>query len=239
MKERPILFSAPMVRALLDGSKTQTRRVMKPQPEPNGTWLKSRQDFVCLNDYYPPSAMLWNGGMMGGDAGEIEGCTHGVIGDRLWVRENTVIAPPDFGEASLNNVRDSDGRWRVVQYMATHSDKWPASDYGLKVTPSIFMPRWASRITLEITDVRVQRLQDISEADAKAEGVESPDKERYERDDSICARCGGPGVIDLDCAECDTHTKRFRNLWDSINAKRAPWSSNPWVWALTFARKVA
>lgn len=108
------------------------------------------------------------------------------------------------------------------------------------------MPRWASRILLEITAVRVERLHDISEADARAEGVEPPDTERDNHDYSICPQCGGTGLYDsfgpnygvrpdTDCALCDSHAKRYRYLWESINGPGS-WAANPWVWCLTFKR---
>jgi hypothetical protein len=108
----------------------------------------------------------------------------------------------------------------------------------------MFMPKWAARTWLEITDVRVQKLQDISEEDAIAEGVESPEIERENHDWKICPQCGGTRLYeyrsmsgacpDTDCTKCDTNIKRYQHLWDSINKKKHPWSSNPWVWALTF-----
>ena len=106
------------------------------------------------------------------------------------------------------------------------------------------MPRWASRITLIVTEVRIERLNDISEADAIAEGVESIDTERFENFDwTVCPKCGGTrlhgalgtnlGFMEVDCAECDTHAKRYRHLWDHINGSGA-WEANPWIVAVSF-----
>ena len=182
-KERPILFSAPMVRSILDGSKTQTRRL-----------VKRRHD---TEEIYPVGfhdAMFW---FADGDVLEIP-CPYGVTGDRLWVRES---------------IESSDGHDSPIMYSADriidYSTNWCWKRLKL---PSIHMPRGMSRITLEITEIRVQRLREISEDDAKAEGA------------------------DIEEWQVITHVGAFHLLWDSINAKRAPWSSNPWVWAVTFRR---
>ncbi len=148
MKERGILFSAPMVRAIMDGNKNMTRRVAK------------------LN--YSGS----------------------IPGDRLWVRETFQVVPPN-----------------TIFYKA---DKQNTATKGW--IPSIFMPRWASRITLEITNIRVERLQEITEEDARAEG------------------CGfsGPGS--------STPRWNFQQVWGSINGKKHPWESNPFIWVISFKR---
>lgn len=252
MRERPILFSAPMIRALIDGRKTQTRRVMKPQPAPNGTWSKTLNDFVCLIDEYPPSATIWNGGWLGMDAGEKQCCPCGVPGDRLWVRETWQHAPQDRcdcpqpsepspcddwsngtgcrsnrGEvlyrADVGNETEERSVVRLAHRHGTHVAPW---------RPSIHMPRWASRITLEITDIRVERLQEISEADAEAEGAAF-----------TCPQCGN----DLDDehgtevhAACDdpdmgSHGEGFRRIWTAINGSGS-WDANPFVWCLSFRR---
>jgi len=142
MKERPIIFSDEMVRAILAGEKTQTRRVMKPQP-------------VNLVD-----AIQW------------EKCPQGIPGDRLWVRE-TWAAPGYLDHRKPSDIED----WNPILYRADGfiarqfevGWSWHAFMFG-RWRPSVFMPRWASRINLEIVNVRVERLQDISEEDAKAEG---------------------------------------------------------------------
>jgi hypothetical protein len=145
-KERPILFSGPMVRAILAGRKTQTRRAVK------GAWEFNGDESGC--GWEPPR------------------CPYGAPGDRLWVRETAYIAAPNFGEPGDGNCRDYEGRPRVVGWAASMDGESVrcATDYGVKATPSIHMPRWASRITLEITDIRVERLTKISSEDAAAEG---------------------------------------------------------------------
>jgi hypothetical protein len=159
MKERPILFSTEMVRALLDDRKTQTRRVIKPQPVSlPGFWNKLH---YASESHWIKGALL--------------NCLYGVAGDRLWVREtwrrnewSGRISTKDGGikETGLVNIeyRAGGNLFKTpIGKTPEPSDKW---------RPSIFMPRWASRITLEITDVRVERVQDITEADAVSEGLE-------------------------------------------------------------------
>jgi hypothetical protein len=211
MKERPILFSAPMVRALLAGTKTQTRRVVKPQPpertervEPCGTgraWA-----FTYGDPLRSPAGCI-----------DTVNCPYGDRGDRLWVREAFVLSADELRH---------DGRPNVI-YRAhpfnSSSDRAGIDSLGscreipTPWRPSIHMPRWASRLTLELVSVRAERLQDLSEEDAIAEGIEP-------------ATHLGP------CRVMVPARKGFRHLWEKINGARAPWDSNPWVWALTFKR---
>lgn len=189
MKASPILFSAPMIRALLEGRKTMTRRVVKPQP-----------DYEIVG-----GGSCWNDPK----TGKRICCPYGQQGDLLWVRETW--AP--VGACARG------GAW----YKA--DTEWPSDPYFDRWKPSIHMPRWASRLTLKLTDVSVERLQDIWEDDAVAEGLY-----RYEEGDYN----GDPDGNDASMNE-DTATSAFVHLWDSINAKRGySWESNPWVWALTF-----
>lgn len=147
MKTRPILFSGPMVRAILEGRKTQTRRVVKPQPA------------HCAD--LP----------MGKDLTFASACPYGQPGDRLWVRETWAVGTLfDYVRPSLLPKPDCESKL-AVDYAANPRRIWHSEDQG-RWRPSIHMPRWASRITLEITSVRVERLQDISHKDAIAEGLE-------------------------------------------------------------------
>lgn len=205
VKERPIPFSGPMVRAILDGRKTQTRRVIKPQPtEGQAEPLEYRIARIAL---MPPRSTgeaheAW---WASGDdlIGPIPRCPYGVPGDRLWVRETWALVPRTAYRSStgveqtLNPANDHDA--------AVYREGW------VRVAPSwrspIFMPRWASRLTLEVTEVRVQRLQEISAEDVAAEGIDHD--------------IGSPLAA-------------FAAAWDSIYEKRAPWDTDPWVWALTF-----
>lgn len=203
VRERPILFSAPMVKAILAGTKTQTRRILK---SPN---------VVDLDVFaFDAARGEWEGGIAGEGGvfahGEYVRCPYGVAGDRLWVKEtHKVYEAYDF-------------RPREVFYRSDFSE----STDGTPWKPSIFMRRRDSRIDLEITKVRVERLQEITEADAKAEGVKrdpSPcDHSRYSCEEINCL---GP-----------THKATFADLWDAINGERASWASNPWVWVVEFRR---
>jgi hypothetical protein len=206
MKERPILFSGPMVRALLDGSKTQTRRVCKPM----NSWVRQDCREVRMVDGKPFHFLLDATNPM-----EELRSPYGIPGDRLWVREtwNTSarclpsIDEPYIYAADLN----SDG---VKKWAAT----W---------RPSIHMPRIASRITLEVTGVRVERLRDISAADCLAEGIPSIDtpgawSEPIPREPNLPAIYKGA----------------FCALWESINGDES-WEANPWVWVVEFKRVVA
>ncbi len=180
MKERPIIFSTPMVRAILDGRKTMTRRVMKPQPE----------------DYpYHHGLAVYR---------VAKKCPYGVPGDLLWVRET-------WATTEQAGVHPSDAE---MVYRATDPD-WETME-GWQWRPSIFMPRWASRLTLRITSVRAERVQDITEEDARAEGFKDV-VGKYARGDE--ARIW------------------FAELWDIINAARGfGWDTNPWVWVIGFER---
>jgi hypothetical protein len=194
-----------MVRAILDGTKTMTRRVIKPQPDLS-ILKESYRDLEfefrrmpVLGPTHVPSEWGFCAKYDKPNCVPIYGykCPYGTIGDRLWVRE------------TWNGTQGE-----CIAYRATD----PTMD-GEPWRPSIYMPRWASRITLEITDIRVERLQDISEEDARAEGV------------------GVHGGCNADETEYGVNARGpFSRLWDSINAKRHPWASNPWVWVIEFGR---
>jgi hypothetical protein len=190
MKERPILFNGKMVRAILDGRKTQTRRVIKPQPlgiDQYTTWI--------VND-------AWQTGHVDVD------CPYGAPGDRLWVRE-TFTAPMEY-----NGFKPSELPENCDFIYREESPGYRIKELGSRWFPSIFMPRWASRITLEVTAVRVERVQDISPKDALAEGdVEALTNPRHK----------------------ETSIDWYHNLWDSINGAGS-WASNPWVWVVEFRR---
>lgn len=202
MKERPILFSGPMVRAILDGRKTQTRRVVKPQPEALVIGVAVPHTEGELHMHPRPVAAL---------AVKRE-CPYGQPGDRLWVRETWQCAVVSEGIKGIGYkaTYDDERNWFKAKtgpewdrLWDKHQDKW---------RPSIHMYRWASRITLEIAAVRVERLQDIEEHDANAEGIESF----------------------MTCQTLWPARAKFAELWDSINAKTHPWASNPWVWVVEF-----
>lgn len=211
MNEHPILFSGEMIRAILAGKKTQTRRIIKPQPE---QWVtKAGYDIFCEKD----EIMLW--GMTQNGPAEYPLKLKYQKGDRLWVRETAYIAPPKFGDVADCNCRDNDGQPRLVGYVVSMDGESVrcAEEYGVKITPSNHMPRWASRITLEITNIRVERVLDITRKDAWAEGIR-PDEFFYGYP------IGNPVIS-------------FGELWDKINKKpEFSWRNNPWVWVIGFGR---
>jgi hypothetical protein len=219
VKERPILFTGPMVRAIIEGRKTQTRRVVKPMPfidYPTGWRLQQEYklehhvkcSFVQANMLCDCCAIYepWQ-------IERIAACPYGKPGDRLWVRETFATRHPyDLEEEHLTYRAD---------YLEL-SEGILSAGWGWR--PSIFMPRAASRITLEVTGVRVERLQDISEADAIAEGV-------YTNEQAI-EKLGLPSDTKLSGSCVD----KYRIVWDSINGKKYPWASNPWVWCIEFKK---
>ncbi|WP_111639946.1 ASCH domain-containing protein [Marinomonas shanghaiensis] len=198
MKERPILFNTEMVKAILDGRKTQTRRPANPQP-------------TLTND----SGFSWKGHLYG--AGFSDKATKnnfiapafplGKVGDHLWVRET--FAALDAG--SYEQAKPTKGMNQDIRYKATEKLASQDADVrGYDWKPSIHMPRWACRLVLEITDVRIERIQDITEEDAKKEGF--PRMETHPKD-------GAPART------------WFRGTWDSLYKN---WSENPWVWIIEF-----
>lgn len=235
MKERPILFSGEMVRAILSGRKTQTRRIVRDKLARELDFLVEGAKTLHGNELEPFVRRDINGDK-GSSRGRAKGlCPYGVAGDRLWVRETWTTEQSSF-------CYRADGETAIVPFA-------PGSRYsirmGLKWKPSIFMPRKASRILLKITDVRAERLQEITEEGAKNEGV--PDEGEYPIDEIYCPQCRGQGEIGaydritlgyvpVDCPECNTSQKRFRNLWDAINGGKdgKTWKDNPWVWVITF-----
>jgi hypothetical protein len=210
-KERPILFSGPMVQAILAGRKTQTRRIISSPSQ--------KHDCIALVDYghgFWPYLSDDGESSITDDGNETPiKCPYGAPGVRLWVRETFALWREGF-----------DRRGHVV-YRADMKDK-AGEDFsrpdlmGLsKWYPSIHMKRVYSRITLEITEIRVQRLQEISEEDAKAEGVSV----------NLTAVLATEGRASASVC----HTSAYIKLWDSINGERS-WAANPWVWCVSFKR---
>jgi len=199
-----------MVRAILEGRKTMTRRVINPQPpeefeapylDKDGRWK------VCENN--SPDVLRTY---------QLH-CPYGVLGDHLWARET-------FANINKPGIKPE------YIYRADPVEIDEYENDGGKWKPSIHMPRWASRITLEIVSLRVERLQDISEEDARAEGI----KEKRWQDLKKCpmSLIGGIGST---LPSCPQYRYGFYELWDSINAKRGcSWESNPWVWVIKFKR---
>jgi len=236
MKSRPILFSAPMVRAILRDvdPKTQTRRVCKNKVYGNGFKFDG-QDFLCHDDYLPPSALLMDYRTGGYDCttSDFEGwgdaCPHGMPGDHLWVRENGWERP----ERTPKMMRDGADTWEPYYFDAdgiNNTEREEFKEQGFKRRPSIHMPRWASRITLEIISVRVERLQDISESDALAEGIESitGDKTIYHWDFP-------KPYPDHAVSGYQSARSAYQELWCEISG-RDSYDANPWVWVIEFRR---
>ena len=231
MKEKPILFNGEMVRAILDGKKTQTRRVIKPQPvlvgerwewTPRGKVVHSSDWFV---DREPSPFMLCGAPYQ--------------IGDRLWVKETFVLETiTNVGELPtdgrpyeyIESNYDEDYYWLVPHYRATEpephivpDDLEDSYDDRTRWSPSIFMPKWATRIWLEVTDKRAERVQDISEEDARAEGAEPVMKDS-----------GGFEPMGSPCPEIPHYGEGFAMLWDSIK-HGYPFADNPWVFVYAFS----
>jgi hypothetical protein len=219
-KEKPILFSGPMIRAILDGRKCQTRRVVKPK-HPNG---------VITGPSAEPNGAIesWGGGGWGVKGRtpvgvEVRDCPYGKPGDHLWVRETAEayhIPHLLTGEPTeaVGARYVADGEPVLTQYGNLDIAWW----YSRPTCPAIHMFHNYSRITLEVTDVRVQRLQDISEEDARAEGISAESASQF---------VGHGHPLD------DTAwIIAYADLWNHINGKKYPWKSNVWVWAISFKR---
>lgn len=261
MKERPILFSSPMIKQILSGSKSQTRRVVKTREPLGHIGPRGSEDSPVEWGYFfdGPSH---NGYMVlgrGHDERQNHGlisipCPYGEVGDRLWCRETwqawrqTSYEYNEWEpETDADRMRDA-----RIEFRATSESQGPWR-------PSIFMPRWASRITLEITEVRVQRLWEISEDDAKAEGVEpyTPPHGHISPEQKV----PGPGFDRVRLGD-QPHRLPFADLWDKVNGHRrvreylemgdpgytlgrpyrtvidesTRWEANPFVWAVSFRR---
>lgn len=233
-RERPILFSGAMVRAILDGKKTQTRRVLNPQPGPEVVALRhtatvKRTGKAQYTAYNVEGGVAYAFPAAHSVRAEID-CPYGQPGDRLWVRESFQPLFADGFDHGDERLDYKTGAGYRVIYPATDGVvEWHHEDDGVvtRVTPSIYMPRWACRLVLEVTDVRVERLQDISGEDSLAEGIEIP----------RCA-CDACFMSSAPCtADSSEAVQAFRALWDSINAKRGfGWDTNPWVWVVSFRR---
>lgn len=232
---KPILFNAEMVREILDGRKTTTRRVIKPQPNyelrrmndkcHGGGWHEYSENPLCDTVYKSP----WGAGYPG---------PIGNVGDILYVRET-------FCKYDADDIID--GVKYAYKADATADSEEVRKNLGYKWHPSIHMPKEAARIFLRVTDVRTELLQDITEDGAEAEGV----PEDWPMNPVYCPTCKGEGTIgsynahtlgavDIDCPDCKKATERFENLWNSTIKKsdrdKYGWDANPWVWVVEFKR---
>lgn len=182
IKERPILFSQPMVRAILEGRKSMTRRALN------------------RNKQYGPFAF--------DDPRVARYCPYGQPGDRLYVKEALVWFMRTDGTCGM--------KYKADGQVVPASEAWP---WQKSVLHGMWMPRWAARLFLEITDIRVERLQDISEEDAQREGWDWSNHDLTKKYDPITM---------------DTARRWFAELWDYLNGDKHPWASNPWVWVISF-----
>ncbi|HFN0469000.1 TPA: hypothetical protein ACHB00_001272 [Klebsiella pneumoniae] len=224
MTERGMIFNAEMVRALLSGRKTQTRRIMKVQPESNQLGLLLITDSTKHSDI---GKYHWAESNATGNhvRSKLFLCPFGAVGDRIWVREGFFPAPLEMQSEPPRKTM-----WNIAYRDGMQMEKLAPAEYNPTIynyerwTPSIHMPRWASRILLEITDVRVERLNAISEEDARAEGII----------DGGCLNCGEPEPCGCANPEPDA-TDAFAYLWQSIYGQEN-WNANPWVWVISFER---
>jgi len=222
MKERPIIFSTEMVKAILDGRKTMTRWVINLKGYSQQIWGEciphNGSEAKLLGEPYlkvPHDLVIDN-------AGTRITCPYGQAGDRLWVRETHIFeVNEDYPKDPRGHYDEEADEHLIPHYKADDEDisDWldlESGDMGGKWRPSIFMPRWASRLTLEITGVRVERLQEITEEDAQVEGC--------------------PKIIgDFTGLEVAPARYVFEKLWDSLYARRGyGWGKNPWVWVIRF-----
>ena len=208
MKERGMVFNGEMVRAILDGRKTQTRRIMAPQPA----------DDIERCIFPNPEAIGWKSSLRhkrGSTTAHF--CHYGKPGDRIWVRET--FQGPLFDYDLMDSYCKDSTPFEKPEFCVYKADGVPAPEFydaddelHCRWRPSIHMPRWASRILLEITDVRVERLKNISDGDAIREGC---------------------SVTDMKSGDCVADV--FARLWESIYGAES-WQANPWVWVIEFKR---
>lgn len=219
MKERGMIFNGEMVRAILDGRKTQTRRPLK--------WKQTR--FTEIGEREDGSNWPWSE-----DTEKVcdhwHPCPFGAVGDRIWVRET--YQGPLFDYEHMESYLEDSSKFEKPDFCIYRADGKPAPEFydaddnlhcGWR--PSIHMPRWASRITLEITDVRVERLNGISETDAEAEGINM--EALFDSQD--CYDC----IADHNMTGRPTAKGAFKYLWESIYGEEN-WQANPWVWVIEF-----
>ena len=249
MIERPILFSAPMIRAILDGRKTQTRRILKVQPPDERFQVCTLFDSTAREDKKKIGKSHWCrvDGLEILEAGkEYFKSPYGLVGDRLWVREAWLPDPPvdvpgddfeyyDFTDGTLHNWNALPEKYRNPKHII-YQASWDKPD-EYKWIPSIHMFRWASRITLEIKSLKIQRLQDLSEEDAKSEGIVELTKDGKLWKYGLANHEDLPLIPDWPWTEWKhTAKEAFARLWDSINPGIHDWHGNPWVWVIEFKK---
>ncbi|HDT4368067.1 TPA: hypothetical protein QHL04_002644 [Klebsiella aerogenes] len=223
MKERGMIFNGEMVRAILDGRKTQTRRIMKVQPEPSKSrprdfWFSSKklESMVHISDFAPGNSPIADYHLFIQE----HCCPFGAVGDRIWVRETWARYNIDQNSHDL-------------AYRATTPADWPEEG---RWRPSIHMPRWASRILLEITNVRIERLNAISPEDAESEGLERTNFTGFGDEPGLPSYPEPDVYFDpLKKQWKEYPPEAFAGLWESIYGEGS-WKANPWVWVIEFKR---
>ncbi len=220
IKERPILFSAPMVRAILEGRKTVTRRALNAQSLKNidyGVQLGECHELPSEGPLHPNSIGYYT-----------DFCPFGQPGDRLWVREAFGLQVRNYGGGTGEHIV-----YRATNPDAIYCKSAEGQEYPVKWKPSIHMPRHSSRILLEITAVRVERLQDISGDQAVSEGLIWRGQESGKAFYSHAERKYPPGAHQQFGISGVDAVSAFRNLWNSVGGD---WDANPWVWVVEFKR---
>ncbi|MCB8475916.1 hypothetical protein KGG49_13595 [Klebsiella aerogenes] len=223
MKERGMIFNGEVVRAILDGRKTQTRRIMKVQPEPSKSrpgdfWFSSKklESMVHISDFAPGNSPIADYHLFIQE----HCCPFGAVGDRIWVRETWARYNIDQNSHDL-------------AYRATTPADWPEEG---RWRPSIHMPRWASRILLEITNVRIERLNAISPEDAESEGLERTNFTGFGDEPGLPSYPEPDVYFDpLKKQWKEYPPEAFAGLWESIYGEGS-WKANPWVWVIEFKR---
>lgn len=222
MKTKPILFSTEMVQAILEGRKTQTRRIMNPQPIQDGYWWKYKVGKEETTSSLSPLEI--------NEAPIPLDSIYGNIGDVLWVRENFYVAE-NYNQWSIHQLLFCDVEVFYTADIPYFKSKRPL--HRGKNRPSIHMPKKFARIFLKVTNIKIERLNDISEADAIAEGIHENPLFRYD-----CYLCGKKGHIGApNCEDGFFHAAKdsFFSLWESITGKESL-ESNPWVWVIEFEK---
>lgn len=228
-REHPIIFSGPMVRAILAGRKTQTRRVVKPQPENVAKMGPRTRKYAVGDRLWVKEA--WRVGAWWEDTGEV------CVDYRAdgYSRREWLDVPDEEMFARLWIQSCEDAKKAGFEYDADHQYNWKPGEAPTRWRPSIFMPRWASRLTLPVIGVRCERLRDISEADAVAEGVGHGWKGSWPDYGSLHRQ----GEVMVAERTQDTARMSFATLWDTLNAKRGfGWEANPWVVVIEWPRVV-
>jgi hypothetical protein len=270
MTDRPILFKDAMVRAILSGNKTQTRRILTRRNTyyDGGSWPK--KDFAWYpgghDEYQWDKAFVDGGPSPIGNPGPYlqlpvdhfapggiyDHSTHRIyprvkVGDRFWVKETWSHDAPDK-ETFMASIQDAyRDDYSYGPYYKSTASQFDID--SLRWRTPLHMPKLLARLFLKVTRIRIERVQEISEADAIAEGVRLPDDDDWpdDKDYSICPKCGGTGLYngigpslgvipDCDCTECNTHKKRFKHLWNSIHKDKHPWEANEWCLIYDFER---